>query len=188
MILNKNFENKKEIKRTGIAKKIIIDDYEGNGYTSKLSINLEEKIITIISGSKKIIAADKIGIIGFVKLDLFFVTGGFVIDLKKGLVVIEKSDGIYIIGKKKPILINKEHKYFDFINWQTRDDLVHYLKILTNKKFNLNEKEKVDTYLKNLTYSLEFNNSKILSAENPLMKINVSNVYNELGCNIFKLS
>ncbi|MDM9943957.1 hypothetical protein QVA93_10985 [Clostridioides difficile] len=187
MILNKNFENKKEIKRTGVAKKIIIDNYDDNKYSSKLNINSEKKIITITNGNKKIIATDKIGIIGFVELDLFFVTGGFIVDLKKGLAVIEKSDGIYIIGKKKPILINKEYKDFDSINWQTRDDLAHYLKILTSRKFNLNEKEKINTYLNNLTYSLEFNNLKILNAENSLMEISVSNIYNELGCNIFKL-
>lgn len=185
MILNKNFENKKEIKRTGVAKKIIINDYD-NKYSSKLNINFEEKIITVINGNKKIIATDKIGIIGFVKLDLFFVTGGFIVDLKKGIAAIEKSDGIYIIGKKKPILISNEYKNFDSINWQTRDDLAHYLKILTSKKFNINEKKNIDIYLNNLSYSLEFNNLKILNAENSLMKISVSDIYNELGCNEFR--
>ncbi|MFL8710811.1 hypothetical protein Q3304_08595 [Clostridioides sp. GD02377] len=188
MILNKAFENKKEIKRTGAAKKIIINNHNENEYSSKLNIHSEEKIITVINGNKRIIATDKIGIIGLVKLDLFFVTGGFVIDLKKGVVVIEKSDGIYIIGKKKPILISKEHENFNSINWQTKDDLSHYLKILTAKKFDLKEREIINNYLNNLTYSLEFNNSKILNAENSLMKIYVNNIYNELGCDTFKLS
>lgn len=186
MLVSSKFKGLKEVKRRGIANKLVIDIKSDKG--TDLNVDAKNKVLRIVDGKCKHLLLNRFSVIGNVKLDLFFVNGGMVLDLKKGMVVADLGEGIYAKVTKNTVdYINcdTEKGVLEGLNWLSYEGLLSSAKVIVGHKYNLKLDSDKDVYVHNLAYNLSITEGT-RDVSNWWITAKFVNVYTDLGLGEFE--
>lgn len=187
MLVSNKFEGKKIIKRRGIATEVVIDDIK-NG--TDLVVDDVANVLRIKNGKSRHMVLSRFAVVGSVKLDMFFVNGGMVIDLKKGMIIADLGDNKFAKVTKKGvehITSVSDKKTIEGVNWVTYDGLFNTAKVLIGHKYRLGTEKEKDMYIHNLAYNLLIDEGSSSVSEWGLT-IKFVNFYTDLGLGKFDFS
>lgn len=184
MLVSSKYAGKKIIKRRGIANEVIIDDIK-NG--TDLVVDDVAKVLRIQNGKSRHLVLSRFAIVGAVKVDIFFVNGGMVVDLKKGMIIADLGDNKFAKVTKATvdyITSVEDKKAIEGIKWVTYDNLFNTAKVLVGHKYKLESEKDKDMYVHNLAYNLLLDEGSNNALEWGLT-IKFVNFYTDLGIGKF---
>lgn len=184
MLVSSNFEGKKVIKRRGIAKELVIEDIIKG---TELVVDGEANVLRIKKGRGRHLLLTRFAVVGAVKVDVFFVNGGMVVDLKKGMIIADLGDNKFAkvtkSGVEEEISVT-DKKAIERIKWVTYEGLLNSAKILIGHKYSLGTDREKDAYVHNLAYNLAIDEGSV-SISDWGLTIKFINFYTDLGLGKF---
>lgn len=183
MWIQEELGRKRKFKRNGLLTvlnlptKVKLKEMKNN-----IKINKKEKSINLVEGKRAYALTDKIGISDHVEISLFFMPTFMVIEVQKGCIYLEESDGsIVSLGKDSKITPFKGSK--DNIAWKNRLDILDFCEYFVKRKYNLDNQVELTKYINNLIFT--FNSSYNLK-DSKLFSFKLIEIYFDLGVDIFK--
>lgn len=185
MLVSSKYEGKREIKRRGIATKLLVGDIKKG---TELVVDVESKVLKLEEGKATHVIVNRFGVIGSAKVDMFFVNGGMVVEIKKGMVVVDLGKDSYAKVTKNSVEyvdISTEKGKIDSIDWIEYDGLINSAKLLIGHKYNLDTEMVKDLYVHNLAYNLQIDEGTKYFG-NWWLTLKFVNFYTDLGLGEFE--
>ena len=156
MLLQDKFVKRKKFKRGGVLKtfNLPIDSVKvlsDKKYSVK--IDAKTKSLKCVSGKYPYVITDSIGICEKSTFSLFFVEDAMVINLKKGYLYLQQSDGeILLLDSKNKVIVYEGDK--EEISWRPLSDMITICNNLVKSKFRVDNPALIDKYRNNLIFEM----------------------------------
>lgn len=181
MLISKKFEGKERISRVGEAKELVIT--EGAKKGTSLVIDKDLKELRLEEGKGLHLLLERFAVEGVVKLDVIFVRGGVLVELKKGNIIADLGDNKYARVNKKEVTYIDGSELGDIrdYTWVDSDSLLRNAKVLVGHKYGVDDNNLKSIYVGNLGYNINISEGSGAWG----LTIKFVNFYTDLGLEVF---